>query len=95
MIAVGFGVGLLFALAALVIGTVSFPMLLDRDVSLGAAIATSARALAANPRVMTVWGLTVAVSLALGTLPAFLGLIVAMPVLGHATWHLYRRLIPR
>jgi uncharacterized membrane protein len=95
MIAVGFGVGFVFALAALAIGTVSFPMLLDRDVSLGAAIATSARALAANPRVMTVWGLTVAVSLALGTLPAFLGLIVAMPVLGHATWHLYRRLIPR
>jgi len=95
MIVVGCGVGFLFALAALAIGTISFPMLLDRDVSLGTAIATSARALAANPQAMAAWGLVVALSLALGTLPAFLGLIVAMPVLGHATWHLYRRLIPR
>jgi len=95
MIVLGFGVGFLFALASLAIGTVSFPMLLDRDVSLGTAIATSARALAANPRTMTIWGLIVALSLAIGTLPVFLGLIVAMPVLGHATWHLYRRLIPR
>jgi uncharacterized membrane protein len=95
MIVVGFGVGFLFALAALAIGTVSFPMLLDRDVSLGTAIATSARALALNPRPLAVWGLIVAASLALGTLPAFLGLIVAMPVLGHATWHLYRKLIAR
>jgi len=95
MIGVGFAVGFLFALVSLAIGTISFPMLLDRDVSLGAAIATSARALAANPRAMAGWGLVVALSLAVGTLPAFLGLIVAMPVLGHATWHLYRRLIPR
>ena len=95
MIVVGFGVGFLFALASLAIGTVSFPMLLDRDVSLGTAIATSARALAANPRAMAVWGLIVALGLAAGTLPAFLGLIVVMPVLGHATWHLYRRLIAR
>lgn len=95
MIVVGFGVGFLFALAALAIGTVSFPMLLDRDVSLGTAIATSARALALNPRPLAVWGLIVAAGLALGTLPAFLGLIVAMPVLGHATWHLYRKLIAR
>jgi len=95
MIVIGFAVGFLFALASLAIGTVSFPMLLDREASLGTAIATSARALAANPQTMAVWGLIVALSLALATLPAFLGLIVVMPVLGHATWHLYRRLIPR
>jgi uncharacterized membrane protein len=95
MIVLGIGVGFLFALAALAIGTVSFPMLLDRDVSLGTAIKTSAQALAGNPRPLAVWGLIVAASLALGTLPAFLGLIVAMPVLGHATWHLYRKLIAR
>ena len=95
MIVVGFGVGFLFALTALAIGTVSFPMLLDRDVSLGTAIATSARALALNPRPLAVWGLIVAAGLAVGTLPAFLGLIVAMPVLGHATWHLYRKLVAR
>lgn len=95
MIVVGFGVGFLFALTALAISTVSFPMLLDRDVSLGTAIATSARALALNPRPLAVWGLIVAAGLAVGTLPAFLGLIVAMPVLGHATWHLYRKLVAR
>jgi len=95
MIVLWCGVGFCFALAALAIGTISFPMLLDRDVSLGTAIAASARALAANPQAMAAWGLIVALSLAVGTLPAFLGLIVAMPVLGHATWHLYRRLIPR
>ncbi|HMK69101.1 MAG TPA: DUF2189 domain-containing protein [Stellaceae bacterium] len=94
MIVIGFAVGFLFALVSLAIGTISFPMLLDRDVSLGTAIATSARALAANPRTMAIWGLIVALSLALATIPLFLGLIVVMPVLGHATWHLYRRLIP-
>lgn len=95
MILIGFAVGFLFALVSLAIGTISFPMLLDRDVSLGTAIATSARALAANPRAMAAWGLIVALGLALGTLPAFVGLIVVMPVLGHATWHLYRRLVSR
>jgi uncharacterized membrane protein len=95
MIIVGMGVGLLFALLVLNISVVSFPMLLDRDVGLYTAVATSVHAVAANPGPMTAWGLIVAGGLLIGSLPALLGLIIVMPVLGHATWHLYRKVVPR
>jgi uncharacterized membrane protein len=95
MIALGIGVGFLFALLVLTISVVSFPLLLDRDVGLYAAVATSVRAVVANPGPMAAWGLIVAGGLALGSLPALLGLILVMPVLGHATWHLYRKVVPR
>ncbi len=95
LIGVGMGVGFLFALLALAISVVSFPLLLDRDVSLRTAIWTSVRAVAANPGPMAAWGLIVAAGLVIGSLPALLGLIVVMPVLGHATWHLYRAVVPR
>jgi uncharacterized membrane protein len=72
---------------------VSFPLLLDRDVGLDTAIRTSARAIAANPLPMAVWGLIVAGSLVLGSIPLFIGLAVAVPILGHSTWHLYRKLV--
>jgi uncharacterized membrane protein len=81
MIVVGVGVGFLFALLVLV---VSFPLLLDRDVGLYTAVRTSIRALAANPGPMAVWGLIVADGLVIGSIPAFLGLVIVMPVLGHA-----------
>jgi uncharacterized membrane protein len=93
MIAEGFGVGFLFAVAAFAISVVSFPLLIDRDVSMWTAIGTSLRAVKANPGVMLVWGAIVAGSLALGSLPALVGLIFVVPVLGHATWHLYRKMI--
>lgn len=93
LIAVGIGVGFLFAVVVLAISVVSVPLLLDRDVRLGAAILTSLRAVAINPGSMAAWGLIVAAGLVLGSIPLFLGLIVAMPVLGHATWHLYRRVV--
>jgi uncharacterized membrane protein len=95
MIVAGVGVGFLFALLVLLIGVVSFPLLLDREVGIGTAMATSARAVATNPGPMAVWGLIVAAGLVLGTIPLLLGLIFVMPVLGHATWHLYRKLVPR
>ena len=69
------------------------PDLLDRHAGLETAIWTSVRATAANPGPMACWGLIVAFGLAIGSLPALLGLAVVMPVLGHATWHLYRRLV--
>ena len=59
------------------------------------AVATSILAVVTNPVPMAAWGLIVAGGLVLGSLPALLGLIVVMPVLGHATWHLYRKLVPR
>jgi uncharacterized membrane protein len=93
LIFVGVGVGALFAVLVLTISVVSFPLLLDRDVGLYAAVATSARAVATNPGSLAVWGLIVAGALAIGSIPLLLGLIVVMPVLGHATWHLYRKVV--
>jgi uncharacterized membrane protein len=95
MIAIGIGVGFLFAVLALSISVVSFPLLLDREVGLATAVMTSLRAVAANPGPMALWGLIVAAGLVLGSIPAFLGLIVVMPTLGHATWHLYRKVVAR
>ena len=95
MIAVGMGVGFLFALLVLLISVVSFPLLLDRDVGLGAAVWTSVRAVTVNPIPTALWGLVVAAGLLVGSIPLFLGLIIVLPVLGHATWHLYRRVVPR
>jgi uncharacterized membrane protein len=77
----------------LAISVVSFPLLLDRDVGLDAAVWTSIRAVAANPGPMGLWGLIVAAGLVVGSIPAFLGLVIVMPVLGHATWHLYRKVV--
>ena len=86
-------VGLLFAIAVLTISVVSFPLLVDRDVGLASAVTTSVRAVLKNPVTMALWGLIVMALLALGTLPVFIGLAVVLPVLGHATWHLYRKLV--
>ena len=93
LIVVGCGVGFLFALIALCISVVSFPLMLDRHAGAGDAMVTSLRAVARNPVPMAVWGLIVAVLLVAGSLPAFLGLAVVIPLLGHATWHLYRQTI--
>src|SRR5207244_300396 len=88
---VGNGIGFLFAVVVLTVSVVSFPLLLDRDVGLAVAVLTSVRAVLANPITMAVWGLIVAALLLIGSLPAFFGLAVVMPVLGHATWPLYRK----
>ncbi len=93
MIVVGCGVGFLFALVALVIGVVSFPLLLDRNVGVGTAIATSVRAVLTNPGPMAMWGLIIAGSLVIGAIPLLVGLAIVLPVLGHATWHLYRKVV--
>jgi uncharacterized membrane protein len=93
MIVMGVGAGFLFALLAMTISVVAFPLLLDRDVGLDTAIKTSARAMIANPGPMTLWGLVVAAALVIGSIPLLIGLVVVLPILGHATWHLYRRLV--
>ena len=93
LIIVGNGVGLLFAILVLTISVVSFPLLLDRDVGAAVALLTSIRAVAHNPLIMMVWGLIVAALLVIGSLPLFFGLTVVMPLLGHATWHLYRTVV--
>lgn len=95
LIIVGNGVGFLFAVVALSLGVVSFPLLIDRDVDAVTAVQTSVRAVIANPKTMATWGLIVAAALAIGSLPFFIGLAVVMPVLGHSTWHLYRKVVER
>lgn len=93
VILIGNAVGLLFAVAVLMISVVSFPLLLDRDVGAAGAMLTSVRAVLANPVPMALWGLIVGGLLLVGSLPLFLGLPVVLPVLGHATWHLYRKVV--
>lgn len=95
LIIVGCGVGFLFALVVFTISVVSIPLLLDRKVGAVTAIRTSAKAVLANPGTMTVWGLIVAGALVIGSLPLFVGLAVVLPVLGHATWHLYCKVVER
>jgi uncharacterized membrane protein len=93
LIVVGNGIGFLFAVLVLTVSVVSFPLLLDRDVGVAVAVLASVRAVLANPLIMAAWGLIVAALLLIGSLPAFFGLAVVMPVLGHATWHLYRKVV--
>ena len=93
LIIVGCGVGFLFALVALCISVVSFPLMLDRHAGAGDAMVTSLRAVALNPIPMAAWGLIVAALLLAGSLPFFLGLAIVVPLLGHATWHLYRKVV--
>jgi uncharacterized membrane protein len=86
-------VGLGFALVVLAITVVTFPMLLDRDCGAVAAMGASIRATLTNPVPVLTWGLIVAALLVVGTIPVFAGLALVIPILGHATWHLYRKLI--
>jgi uncharacterized membrane protein len=95
LIGVGCLIGFCFAAGTLAISVVSFPLLLDRDVGAIIAIATSIKTVRKNPIPMTLWGLIVAAALLIGSLPFFMGLTVVVPVLGHATWHLYRKVIVR
>jgi uncharacterized membrane protein len=93
LIVVGCGVGFLFALIALCISVVAFPLMLDRHANTTDGIQTSLRVVMKNPVTMAAWGLIVAALLVIGSLPFFLGLAVVLPVLGHATWHLYRKVL--
>jgi len=86
----GIVVGFLFAIVVLGISVVSFPLLLDRNVGLPVAVATSMQVALTNPGPIALWGLIVAGSLAIGSIPALVGLVFVVPILGHATWHLYR-----
>jgi len=93
MIVIGTGVGFLIAAVAFAVSVVFFPLLLDRGVGLNEAIGASLRAIRINPGPMALWAALIAAGLVLGSIPAFIGLIVIIPVLGHASWHLYRQLV--
>ncbi len=95
LILLGGLIGLCFAALALCVSVISFPLMLDRDVGLAPAMVASIRLARENPGAIALWGLIVAAALVIGSLPLFLGLAVVMPVLGHATWRLYRRAVQR
>jgi uncharacterized membrane protein len=93
LIILGNAVGFLFAVVVLTLTVVSIPLLLDRNVGTAVALQTSIRAVLANPMPMAAWGLIVASLLFIGSLPLFVGLAIVMPILGHGTWHLYRKVV--
>ena len=86
-------IGFLFGLLCFSISVVSFPLLLDRDASAPVAIVTSFKAIAKNPLTMLAWAAFIVVALIVGSLPALVGLVIVLPVLGHASWHLYRKIV--
>lgn len=89
----GHAVGAVISLVLYALTVVSCPLLLDRDVDFVTAMITSVRAVQHSPIVMIAWGLFVILCVIISALPGFLGLLVSLPVLGHATWHLYRRVV--
>lgn len=93
LLVLGMAVGFVFATIALCISIVTFPMLLDRRVGVPVALATSIAVVRRNPGTAALWGLVVAVTLAIGMIPLFVGLIIVLPILGHASWHLYREAV--
>lgn len=93
LLIVGTMLGALFALVTLCTTVIAFPLLLDRDVGAFVAVETSFRAVLANPVPMLAWGVIVGAGLFIGSIPLFVGLAVVIPIFGHATWHLYRKLV--
>lgn len=89
-LAVGTIIGLLLSLVLFSVTVISMPMLLDRDIDFITAMITSVRTVLANPVAMIGWGIAVTAFAVLAMLPFFAGIIIALPVLGHTTWHLYR-----
>ena len=93
LIILGHGIGIFFALTALCTTVVAFPILIDSRVSAIRAVQTSILAVRTSPIPLILWGLVVSFGLLLGTLFVMVGLIIALPVFGHATWHIYRRVV--
>lgn len=93
LIILGNGIGFLFALVALATSVIAFPLLLDRDVGAVAAVRASIQSVMLNPVPMLFWGLVVVGGLIVGSIPVLAGLIIVLPVLGHSTWHIYRKVV--
>jgi uncharacterized membrane protein len=93
LIGFGVGVGFVFAVVVLALSVVSFPLLLDRNVGVDCAVRTSVRAVVLNPVPMAAWGMIVTAGLVIGSIPLFFGLAIVLPILGHSTWHLYRKVV--
>lgn len=95
MVIMGMSVGAAFAAIVLGISLTTLPMLIDQRVGLVVAVVTSLKVARKNPATVATWGFVVAALMLLGTLPFFLGLVIVLPILGHATWYIYRTAVPR
>jgi uncharacterized membrane protein len=93
MLGIGTLVGAVFTTLLFALSVVSLPLLLDREVDFVTAMISSVRVVTVSPVVMLGWGALIAASVFLAMLPGFLGLFVVLPLYGHASWHLYRRVI--
>jgi uncharacterized membrane protein len=93
LIIVGCATGAVFAVLSLAVFFISFPLVLDRPVTASQAIAISVRAMLRNPFFVLAWGAVVVVGLVAGAIPLLLGIVIVLPTLGHASWHLYRRIV--
>jgi uncharacterized membrane protein len=89
MLALGSAVGAAFGLLLYAMCVIGLPMLLDREVDYVTAMLRSISIVAANPVVMVSWAAVIAVLIVAAMLPAFLGLFVVLPWLGHTSWHVY------
>jgi len=92
LIVIGCAVGAVFAAVTLAISVISFPVIIDRNVTATQAVSISLQAVMRNPVFALAWGVVVAAGLIAGAATFLLGMCVVLPVLGHATWHLYRRM---
>lgn len=90
---VGHFVGAALALVLFSITVIAMPLLMDRELDIVTAMITSVKAVLASPVIMLGWGVTVTLAVIAACVPFFLGLFIVLPVLGHATWHLYRRAV--
>ncbi len=90
---VGHAVGAVISLVLYSLTVISCPLLLDRDADFVTAMVTSIRTVFASPFVLLGWGIFVVLAIFVSMIFGFLGLLVILPILGHATWHLYKRLI--
>lgn len=93
MILVELGFGAAFAFLLFSLTAISLPLLLDQEVDFVTAMRLSVGAVRANPGVMLGWAVIIATLTFLALIPYFLGLLVILPILGHASWHLYRRVV--
>ena len=92
-LAIGNIVGAILAALVFSYSAVSFPMLYDRNVDFVTAMVTSVKAVLKNPWPMAIWAIIIAVHLALSLVSLFAGLVIVLPILGHTTWHIYRKVV--
>ena len=93
-LAIGTCVGAILSAVLFSLTVVAMPMLLDRETNFVSAMLTSIHVVRENPVVMLTWAAIISVTMLLSLVPAFLGLIFTLPILGHTTWHLYQRVLP-